>query len=797
MAAEFHNILLPPQTLDSLDAWGSLDSLPLSLDSPAWEAAGIYRLTIRDSAKSGGSLRGVKVTPAKLATGTAKGQEKFSAKRSRKGGGSSAAKSGNSFKAVRSRKCVCGEKATSGNRLTSRRSRLGGASTTATTTQTYGSSVRVRVATCTIGAKSGAIYKASISRPEAFAGVTNSGERFKSVRVRTVEESLVVTAGGSISSGRTRGVTASGLAQVDETFSAARSRSGVASAKTHSGETFSCTASLAGTGELTTKTSESIASLRERKHIVGFRTMGLEEIDRFGALDDLPWSLDDVVWGKPASAGGRLSGYSSSARNCEFSAVSSEAVRIVRVRDSLLSSAAETRDYLRAIKLRPETLLGSAYSSGALATIRSWSNTLQDKALVSESVSGLRVRPATGSLSGQTSGSLLFDIDKTAKLDAVATSSDSLLSTRTRLVSLEDRVQGSEKLTANRIRMSLVGLRMTSLEELDRFGSLDDLPQSLDDVVWGKPVIAGESLDGCFATAREGAFSAVSQSSVRSVRVRLGNLGEAETAKASESFASVRIRTKTANFTAISSDSTQWQRSRYSTIALSAHAVGRLSLANTLYFVQSEPAKSGESFTASRVRPHSSTLSAVSGQSIAALRIRQNVTSGTAKGSENVTVLRVRPFTFAARASFAGILLASLSKKEDIQGAAYSGASLEGQRIRTAIIDLSATTSASINGASEVNLTILGKATSTSCFAAKRLAWLACSGSALADDTFVGHILGCEWSVEKTSSAPVWEQKNEALNTWVQKLENVADWAAWDVSAQGWIQKQGGMATWR
>lgn len=42
-------ILAPPQSIDSLDSWGSLDGLPFSLDSSLWTKAGLYGLTVSDA----------------------------------------------------------------------------------------------------------------------------------------------------------------------------------------------------------------------------------------------------------------------------------------------------------------------------------------------------------------------------------------------------------------------------------------------------------------------------------------------------------------------------------------------------------------------------------------------------------------------------------------------------------------------------------------------------------------------------------------------------------------------------
>ena len=49
-------ILPPPQSVDTLDAWGSLDELPWSLDSGLWLAAGVYGIVAEASGQAGGEL---------------------------------------------------------------------------------------------------------------------------------------------------------------------------------------------------------------------------------------------------------------------------------------------------------------------------------------------------------------------------------------------------------------------------------------------------------------------------------------------------------------------------------------------------------------------------------------------------------------------------------------------------------------------------------------------------------------------------------------------------------------------
>ena len=49
MPGAFSPIFPPPQSIDSLDSWGSLDGLPFSLDSSVWTKAGLYGLTVSDA----------------------------------------------------------------------------------------------------------------------------------------------------------------------------------------------------------------------------------------------------------------------------------------------------------------------------------------------------------------------------------------------------------------------------------------------------------------------------------------------------------------------------------------------------------------------------------------------------------------------------------------------------------------------------------------------------------------------------------------------------------------------------
>ena len=50
--AEFFPLSPPPQSLETLDSWGALDSLPATLDSPLWQSAGLYGLRIEGGGRA-------------------------------------------------------------------------------------------------------------------------------------------------------------------------------------------------------------------------------------------------------------------------------------------------------------------------------------------------------------------------------------------------------------------------------------------------------------------------------------------------------------------------------------------------------------------------------------------------------------------------------------------------------------------------------------------------------------------------------------------------------------------------
>ena len=74
--ATYQTILPPPQSVDSLDAWGGLDTLPWSLDSGVWLSAGVYGILASETAKSADSLKKwTRIRTSDLLQGVAAGGE--------------------------------------------------------------------------------------------------------------------------------------------------------------------------------------------------------------------------------------------------------------------------------------------------------------------------------------------------------------------------------------------------------------------------------------------------------------------------------------------------------------------------------------------------------------------------------------------------------------------------------------------------------------------------------------------------------------------------------------------------
>lgn len=71
--AKFFDILPPPQSLDSLDAWGALDALSASLDDGFWTRVGVYGLSASEKGRTGQSFSAVRRRGLDLASSARSG----------------------------------------------------------------------------------------------------------------------------------------------------------------------------------------------------------------------------------------------------------------------------------------------------------------------------------------------------------------------------------------------------------------------------------------------------------------------------------------------------------------------------------------------------------------------------------------------------------------------------------------------------------------------------------------------------------------------------------------------------
>lgn len=75
--SEFFTILPPPQSVDALDAWGGLESLPFSLDSAVWQSAGVYGLIVSEGGRSGETLNGANRVRSLVLAGSGKSSDEM------------------------------------------------------------------------------------------------------------------------------------------------------------------------------------------------------------------------------------------------------------------------------------------------------------------------------------------------------------------------------------------------------------------------------------------------------------------------------------------------------------------------------------------------------------------------------------------------------------------------------------------------------------------------------------------------------------------------------------------------
>lgn len=346
-----------------------------------------------------------------------------------------------------------------------------------------------------------------------------------------------------------------------------------------------------------------------------------------------------------------------------------------------------------------------------------------------------------------------------------------------------------------------------TLETLDNWGNLDSLPLSLDSTAWATAGIYG-------ITITDGAKASEGMEGSRQSIIPLA----AASASTREGFSGYSIRGLQATATAQTGQASAFIRTRLDSGEITAQAVGKLDFVRLLHLVESEPGKSGERFTAYRVRPHGAALSAKSDQSIAALRIRRDILAETAQTTEEVGGLRIRTetaketATATASASFGRLrssaiadsvsAIAKVEAFQFIRGLSLYGLSnAVGFANGVGVLELRGGLLAAAGG--NVALSVSYALSGSGAGVAGGLATpsivlgLSASDGAQSGERAVLSFKGWGWDKENSPSAPEWEPEAVAPEDWTQIQRNAAEWAAQGVAAQGWTRIYGGAAQWR
>lgn len=274
------------------------------------------------------------------------------------------------------------------------------------------------------------------------------------------------------------------------------------------------------------------------------------------------------------------------------------------------------------------------------------------------------------------------------------------------------------------------------------------------------------------------------------------------------------IRSLQATATAQTGQSSGFERLRLGSGQAIAQAMGRLNAVRFLHLVESEPAKSEESFTAYRVRPHGATLGASSGQSVATERTRQDTMGAAAQSAENVAAqrirtqsahvaatgseaaqwLRLRLGASSATATLSGSLKATLLGNDRMYGYAYSGEAFEGQRTRTALVSGMAAMSGTAHGVAIRGLVFRATATASGQLSAE--SGIQLKATATTRGSLLGEVLGFGWQGKTRPPEGEWGEKITVPEPWEGQRQNAAEWAQEGENKQGWNAEKAESGEW-
>lgn len=381
MSAEFYTILLPPQTLESLDNWGSLDRLPLSLDDSAWAAAGIYGLTIADGAQTSGRMEGSRQTviplaPAEAFTGEGLGESL----RIRTDSLTGKASTGGGLSALRIRNEAGEIQAETGQGTTFQRIRQDALTSGALVSENW-CPLRVRLLSGSLTASVLFGSSAEFVRIRDGVGTASALAGNSAVdggRIRPLSGPLAGTSSQSAAWSRIRQASAAGLAHGFGVFDPVRILHLKEAEPGVSGEVFEGRRIRLAGGVLSAESGSSVLAIRIRQSVAH----GLAE------------SAESV-----AALRVRLGGVSTGA-------VAAASAEWRRIRTSWLSASAELGGSLFPTLLGNDRLFGWAYSGGG--------------------AEGLRTRTAAGALSASSGGAAAALRLRTAELAGLASASGKL-----------------------------------------------------------------------------------------------------------------------------------------------------------------------------------------------------------------------------------------------------------------------------------------------------------------------------------------------------------------------------------
>lgn len=521
MAADFYDILQPPQTLERLDHWGALDELPLSLDSLAWETAGIYGLTIADSAQVSGRSAAVRIRFAS---------------------GSLTAEGGGTVAFVRIRPS-------------------GGMGAEASTSEDVPELFRTRGISGSASAVTGQSMAVGRVVHLSCTGFATAGQRCDGVRVRLGAGSASASADGDMQGQRQTAILLyPSSVQTGESFTALRIRTDGLADQVSTGGTLAALRIRHGSAGLTAESVQS--AVFERVRYGGGSASGTTA-ERFTALrirTDALQADASVAFGTEATFERVRFGSGTTSASAGDAGIELFRTRGLSGSDTVLSA-----EQVTALRIRMDVGTLTAESSQSFDAVRIRQDVLSSAAQGSASASWFRIRLSAGKTGASASSSLgLWLRIRTDAVGASASAGDSVTGYFVRGLTASGMVQSGQSSAFLRYRQG----------EMDGaahgFGVFD--PVRIIHLADSEPGRSGEIFTGNRVRLQSGTLGAGSDQSIAALRIRRGvALGSSQSA---ESVSALRIRTDAVQAGGKASSSAAWERVRLDAVSASASASG-------------------------------------------------------------------------------------------------------------------------------------------------------------------------------------------------------------------------------